>query len=227
MDWNPVQVRSKRVVHYDYPRGLMRVAARRRRLRRRAVLDVSAEHFAREGFYAASVEAIALEVRTSKPQIYDLFPSKLDLLDAVLVRERRKLEERVVQPLTQGETSREDPLLSACLAAVQLAFEYHIARPHSLRVLFGAQNWRLATGLRQSARDAWTDAVAARLARHAPIDVGGGSAAANGLARLVVTCTLGVIECAYDQRMSLLEAHDVAVAAMGAIADSRVGASSA
>lgn len=58
-----------------------RVAGRERR--RRRILDAAAERFAAHGFAKSSVDEIAGAAGVSKGLVYDHFPSKEDLLDAV------------------------------------------------------------------------------------------------------------------------------------------------
>jgi len=214
--------RGHRRINYDYPRRFLRIAVRRRRLRRRAVLEVAAEHFAQQGFHATNVEAVAAQAFTSKPQLYDLFPSKADLYHAVLHRERRKFEQNVITPLAQGQATEasESDFTSACLTSAQVVFDYQRDRPHSLRVLFGAQNWRMATDLREEARDAWTMATQASIVQRHPRHVTTyGDLSAPATAELLVTCVLGAIEMSYEGRISLLHARDVVAAAAGALSN--------
>ncbi len=55
--------------------------------RRRAILEVARQVFMEEGFAAASMSAIASRVGGSKGTLYNYFPSKLDLFEAVIRNE--------------------------------------------------------------------------------------------------------------------------------------------
>lgn len=51
---------------------------------RRAILDTAEEHFARLGYDSARVDAIASDARVSKSHLYYHFPTKADLLAALV-----------------------------------------------------------------------------------------------------------------------------------------------
>lgn len=207
-------------------RRLVGMATRRRRLRRRVVLEAAAEHFAQHGFHATNVEAVAAQAETSKPEVYRLFPSKLDLYGAVLRRERAKLARGVIAPLSEAAAPIPLDPTAAALGLAEMVFDYHRDRPHSLRVLFGAQNWRMLTPLRLEARDSWIASFETYLGRcldHAgavgPESLSSSRGeAAGSLARVIVTAALGAIAAAYDQRISLLDARVVVLAAARAVA---------
>lgn len=51
---------------------------------RTRILSAASEQFFRHGFYRVSMDSLVAEVRTSKSTIYKFFPSKEDLVQAVL-----------------------------------------------------------------------------------------------------------------------------------------------
>lgn len=64
--------------------------------RREAILDAALEEFAANGFHETSLEGVAACAGISKALIYEHFPSKRDLHEALLARYRQKLLERVI-----------------------------------------------------------------------------------------------------------------------------------
>ena len=62
--------------------------------RRRQLLDVGRELFARKGFAATSIEEIATHARVSKPVRYEQFGGKEGLYDTVADRELHALVDR-------------------------------------------------------------------------------------------------------------------------------------
>jgi AcrR family transcriptional regulator len=64
--------------------------------RREAILDAALEEFAGNGFHETSLEGVAERAGISKALIYEHFPSKRDLHEALLSRYRQKLLERVI-----------------------------------------------------------------------------------------------------------------------------------
>lgn len=103
-------------------------------LRRPLVLDAALPLFARDGYDAVSMQAIADAADVSKPVLYSCFASKEELFDELMRREERKLwhlvEDSVPDPGIAGD--REALLrhgLSAMLHAVAAA-------PDAFRVLY-------------------------------------------------------------------------------------------
>jgi outer membrane protein TolC len=68
---------------------------RQRRLREEAILDSAASLMAERGFAATSVDDIAAHVGVSKPTLYQHFPSKDAVAQAVLLRNITRAEERL------------------------------------------------------------------------------------------------------------------------------------
>jgi AcrR family transcriptional regulator len=69
--------------------------------RRGVVLDAAARVFLARGYAAATMSAIALDARMSKKTLYQVFPSKLALLDALL-------EDRIFQLSLPPDLGGED-----------------------------------------------------------------------------------------------------------------------
>jgi AcrR family transcriptional regulator len=65
--------------------------------RREVILDAALEEFSSHGFYETSLEGVADRAGISKALIYEHFPSKVDLHEALLRRYRHDLLERVIE----------------------------------------------------------------------------------------------------------------------------------
>ena len=68
--------------------------------RREVILDSALEEFAAHGFHETSLEGVAQRAGISKALIYEHFPSKHDLHDALLSRYRHDLLERLISALS-------------------------------------------------------------------------------------------------------------------------------
>src|SRR5690242_18654045 len=83
----------------------------RRRLkgpeRRAKLLAAARDVFGREGYHAASMEAVAREAGVTKPILYDHFPSKRDLYLALLEADLAVLHEKVRTALDAPTGNRE------------------------------------------------------------------------------------------------------------------------
>jgi AcrR family transcriptional regulator len=132
-------------------------------LRRPLVLDAALPLFARDGYDAVSMQAIADEAGVSKPVLYSCYASKEELFDALMAREERKLwhmvEDSVPAPGAPGD--QEDLLrfgLAALLRAVVEAPDafrvIYLQRHGETRVERGREHWerRMSEVLA-----AWTD----------------------------------------------------------------------
>jgi AcrR family transcriptional regulator len=132
-------------------------------LRRPLVLDAALPLFARDGYDAVSMQAIADEAGVSKPVLYSCYASKEELFDALMAREERKLwhmvEDSVPAPGAPGD--KEDLLrfgLAALLRAVVEAPDafrvIYLQRHGETRVERGREHWerRMSEVLA-----AWTD----------------------------------------------------------------------
>jgi AcrR family transcriptional regulator len=124
-------------------------------LRRPLVLDAALPLFARDGFEAVSMQAIADEAGVSKPVLYSCYASKEELFEELMRREERKLwhmvEDSVPAPGALGD--KEDLLrfgLSALLRAVVEAPEafrvIYLQRHGETRVERGREHWEQRMG---------------------------------------------------------------------------------
>ncbi len=73
--------------------------------RRETILDAALEEFALAGFHETSLEGVAERAGISKALIYEHFPSKRDLHEALLGRYRHDLLERVIGAFTRPGTT--------------------------------------------------------------------------------------------------------------------------
>lgn len=119
-------------------------------LRRPLVLDAALPLFARDGYDAVSMQAIADAAGVSKPVLYSCYASKEELFDELMRREERKLwhmvEDSVPVPGAPGE--KEDLLvhgLAALLRAVDQAPEafrvLYLQRHGETRIERGREHW--------------------------------------------------------------------------------------
>lgn len=103
-------------------------------LRRPLVLDAALPLFARDGYDAVSMQAIADAAGVSKPVLYSCFASKEELFDELTRREERKLwhlvEDAVPMP---GDVGDREALLQHGLAALLDAV---VSAPDAFRVLY-------------------------------------------------------------------------------------------
>jgi AcrR family transcriptional regulator len=103
-------------------------------LRRPLVLDAALPLFARDGYDAVSMQAIADAAGVSKPVLYSCYASKEELFDELMRREERKLwhmvEDSVPVPGAPGE--KEDLLLHGLAALLRAVAQ----APDAFRVLY-------------------------------------------------------------------------------------------
>jgi AcrR family transcriptional regulator len=132
-------------------------------LRRPLVLDVALPLFARDGYDAVSMQAIADAAGVSKPVLYSCYTSKEELFDALMAREERKLwhmvEDSVPAPGAPGD--KEDLLrfgLAALLRSVVEAPEafrvIYLQRHGETRIERGREHWERRMG---EVLAAWTN----------------------------------------------------------------------
>ncbi len=107
-------------------------------LRRPLVLDAALPLFARDGFEAASMQAIADAAGVSKPVLYSCYDSKEELFEELLRREERKFWHMVEEsvPALGAQGSREE-LLRYGLAALLRAV---VEAPDAFRVIYLQRN---------------------------------------------------------------------------------------
>lgn len=103
-------------------------------LRRPLVLDAALPLFARDGYAAVSMQAIADAAGVSKPVVYSCFASKEELFEALLLREEAKLWAWVERALpAAGTVAEPEGLLRDGLATLLRAVQ---ADPDALRVIY-------------------------------------------------------------------------------------------
>jgi AcrR family transcriptional regulator len=107
-------------------------------LRRPLVLDAALPLFARDGFEAVSMQAIADAAGVSKPVLYSCYDSKEELFEELLRREERKfwhmVEGSVPAPGVPG--SKEDLLRLGMTALLRAVVE----APDAFRVIYLQRN---------------------------------------------------------------------------------------
>ena len=124
-------------------------------LRRPLVLDAALPLFARDGFEAISMQAIADAAGVSKPVLYSCYPSKEELFEELMRREERKLwhmvEDSVPAPGAPGD--KEDLMrhgLAALLRAVVDAPDafrvIYLQRHGENRIERGREHWEQRMG---------------------------------------------------------------------------------
>jgi AcrR family transcriptional regulator len=131
-------------------------------LRRPLVLDAALPLFARDGFEAVAMQAIADAAGVSKPVLYSCYDSKEELFEELLRREERKFWHMVEEsvPSLGALGSREDLLrygLAALLRAVVEAPDafrvIYLQRNGENRVERGREHWEQRMG---EVLSAWT-----------------------------------------------------------------------
>jgi AcrR family transcriptional regulator len=124
-------------------------------LRRPLVLEAALPLFARDGYEAVSMQAIADAAGVSKPVLYSCYASKEELFDELMAREERKLwhmvEDSVPAPGALGD--KQDLLrfgLAALLRAVVEAPDafrvIYLQRHGETRIEQGRQHWERRMG---------------------------------------------------------------------------------
>ncbi len=107
-------------------------------LRRPLVLDAALPLFARDGFEAVSMQAIADAADVSKPVLYSCYDSKEELFEELLGREERKFRLMVEESLPAlGALGSSEDLLHYGLAALLRAV---VEAPDAFRVIYLQRN---------------------------------------------------------------------------------------
>ena len=107
-------------------------------LRRPLVLDAALPLFARDGFEAVSMQAIADAAGVSKPVLYSCYDSKEELFEELLGREERKFRHMVEESVpTLGALGSSEDLLRYGLAALLRAV---VEAPDAFRVIYLQRN---------------------------------------------------------------------------------------
>jgi AcrR family transcriptional regulator len=125
------------------------------------VLDAAFALFRERGYEGTSMEAIAEAAGVTKPVVYDCYPSKDDLFNALLAREEARMlaqiADAISSALDDGDLER---TLVRALAAFLRAVE---GSPDAYRIVFmsvGGANAAVARRA-QRAREAQVEAIAA------------------------------------------------------------------
>ena len=131
-----------------------------------ALLDAARTVFARLGFTAASMDAIAAGAGATKPTLYDRFGSKNELYERAVRRDADALVEHLFAAYL---TAAEQPVGMMVEASMTAYFAFFEQRPDAYGLLFSSGRSESAELMAQQVLDAVTDRlsdmVAAVLAR--------------------------------------------------------------
>jgi AcrR family transcriptional regulator len=105
--------------------------------RRRQLLDVALEVFARDGFHDTSMNGIAQAAGVTKPVLYRHFASKRALYRELLVEVGERLQDEIAKAAAQAGSPRQQ--VRAGFAAY---FHWVAERRDAFRVLFGGETRR-------------------------------------------------------------------------------------
>src|SRR3954451_23056962 len=108
------------------PRGRLSRSARRAQL-----LVAARDVFAAQGYHAAAMDDIAEKAGVSKPVLYQHFPGKLELYQALLTTYADELVERVSNAITRTEDNRD-----RVHAAVSAYFDFVAGEGQAYRLVF-------------------------------------------------------------------------------------------
>ncbi len=120
----------------------MGLRARQKADRTERIIAAASGMFHKDGFDAARMEAIAAEAEVSPGTVYNYFPTKGDLLVAIVARE-------VEEVLAAGEAVVADPPTDVAVAIGALVHGYY---NHSL-VYLSKEMWRVAMAMTVQAPD--------------------------------------------------------------------------
>jgi AcrR family transcriptional regulator len=120
----------------------------------RMLLDAAVEEFAEHGFAGARVNRIAARAGVNKERLYGYFGSKADLFELVLQEELAGIAAAI--PLQVDEHGRLD--LAEYAGRV---FDYHLDRPHLLRLL----HWEGLAPANPDVRGGWRSGLYAEKVR--------------------------------------------------------------
>lgn len=103
------------------------VPATLRRPAYQSILDAGLETFAATGFYGASVRDIARVAGTSLSNLYNYFPSKEDLLVAVLKKANQELKSQVETAIVEAPKVATQQTMAAVGAFIRFAMDNQAA----------------------------------------------------------------------------------------------------
>ena len=101
--------------------------------RRRQLLDVACEIFARTGFHDTSMDGIAEAAGVTKPVLYQHFPSKRALYGELLEDTGQRLLDHLAQATSRATSGRE-----RVEAGFRAYFRFAVGDSSAFRLLFGA-----------------------------------------------------------------------------------------
>jgi len=144
-----------------------------RKARRAQLLVAARDVFAEQGYHAAAMDDIAERAGVSKPVLYQHFPGKLELYQALLTTYAEELVDRV-EGAIKGSTDNEERAHAAVAAyfdfvagegrAYRLVFESDLrSEPEAAAVVAGALNRCIDVVADAVTTDAGLDAPRARL----------------------------------------------------------------
>jgi len=157
------------------------------------LLDAATTVFARDGFAAATVEAIASAAGTTKPTLYARFGSKADLYEAAVQREAESIRAHLFAAYDHASHLS---LAEFARAAVDAWFAFAAERPDGMRLLFVGDH----VGAESPTPRQTTAAITARIAAAVEdytLRRGGMSAGPAGpvIAAMVVGTAVHAIRC--------------------------------
>jgi AcrR family transcriptional regulator len=108
---------------------------RRPRHNRDALLDAARAEFARSGFEAASMDAIAERAGTTKPTLYDRFGSKKVLYEEAVARDAEALVDHL---FAEYSKVAQQPVGTMVKASMSAYFGFFAERPDAFGLLFAS-----------------------------------------------------------------------------------------
>jgi AcrR family transcriptional regulator len=136
-------------------------ATRRRRHDDETMLDAARTVFARSGFDAASMDAIAERAGTTKPTLYGRFDSKKDLYEHAVQRDADAL---VAHLFAEYSTVADGPVGAMVEASMQAYFGFFAAQPDAYGLLFASGRSEPAVVMAERVLDTITDRLAEMVA---------------------------------------------------------------
>lgn len=140
------------------PESNMRRSPQQARGQRRVsiILDAASEVFSEIGYEAATTNAIAIRANTSIGSLYQFFPNKFSILDALAQRFRTQLDETLKFDFTANATLQEK-----LVSFVDVVTRYYIDYPAFRPIFYASQS---SKALSQVANDT-CEVMVARIRR--------------------------------------------------------------
>lgn len=99
------------------------------------ILDAASEVFSEIGYEAATTNAIAIRANTSIGSLYQFFPNKFSILDALAQRFRTQLDATLKLDFTETETLQEK-----LVAYIEVVTHYYIDYPAFRPIFYASQS---------------------------------------------------------------------------------------